>query len=45
MAYDWRQDAIACYMLALRMMALRKGSVQFKTLPEMYWQERHGVII
>lgn len=44
MAYDWRQDALACYMLALRMMALRKGAVRFKTLPEMYWQERHGVI-
>lgn len=44
MTYDWRADAIACYMLALRMMALRKGSVQFKTLLEMYYQERHGVI-
>lgn len=44
MAYDWQADAKACYELALRMIALRRGSRQFKTLPEMYWQEAHGVI-
>lgn len=44
MAYDWRADALACYMLALRMLALRKGSVRFQTIPEMYFQESHGVI-
>jgi hypothetical protein len=42
--YDWRKDAIDCYHLALRMIALRLGSRQFHTLPEMYWQESHGVI-
>lgn len=45
MAYDWRQDAINSYTLALRMIALRIGSARFKTLPEMYWQEAHGVIL
>jgi len=44
MIYDWRKDSLACYMLALRMIALRRGAVGFKTLPEMYWQESHGVI-
>lgn len=42
--YDWRKDAINCYTLALRMIALRIGSTRFKTIPEMYWQEQHGVI-
>lgn len=42
--YNWRKDAIDCYHLALRMIALRIGSRQFYTLPEMYWQESHGVI-
>jgi len=44
MTYDWRRDAIDCYTLALRMIALRLGVVRFKTIPEMYWQERSGVI-
>lgn len=44
MAYDWRADSIACYMLALRMLALRKGSVRFKTIPEMYLIEQWGGI-
>lgn len=44
MTYDWRADAIACYHLALRMKALAIGSMRFSTIPEMYWQERHGVI-
>lgn len=42
--YDWRVDAIRCYELALRMIALRLGSRRFHTLPEMYWQESQGVI-
>jgi hypothetical protein len=42
--YDWERDAIACYTLAIRMIALRIGSRQFQTIPEMYWQEQHGVI-
>lgn len=42
--YDWNADAIACYTLALRMIALRLGTRRFETIPEMYWQERHGVI-
>lgn len=44
MTYDWRQDALDCYHLALRMIALRLGVVRFETIPEMYWQEAHGVI-
>lgn len=44
MEYDWRADAIASWHLALRMMALACGSVQFKSLPELYWQESKGVI-
>jgi len=42
--YDWNADAVACYTLALRMIALRLGTRRFETIPEMYWQERHGVI-
>lgn len=33
--YDWQSDAIACYALALRMIALRIGSRRFETIPEM----------
>ena len=44
MTYDWRSDAMACYTLALRLVALRLGSRRFETIPEMYWCERHGVI-
>ena len=43
-AYNRQRDAIDCYHLALRMIALRLGSRRFETLPEMYWQESHGVI-
>ncbi len=42
--YDWKADAIASYTLALRMIALQIGTRRFATIPEMYWQERHGVI-
>jgi hypothetical protein len=42
--YDWQSDAKACYEYALRMIALRIGSRQFQSLPEMYWQEQHGNI-
>ena len=42
--YDWQKDAIDCYTLALRLIALRIGSVQFKTISEMYWQEAHGIV-
>ena len=44
MTYDWRKDGMDSYTLALRMIALRIGSIRFKTIPEMYYQERHGVI-
>lgn len=44
MTYDWQQDALASYTYALRMLALKIGSRRFETLPEMYWQESHGVI-
>ena len=44
MDYNWRTDAIACYMFAIRMIALRIGSRRFETIPEMYWQESHGTI-
>ena len=43
-SYDFRVDAIACYTLALRLIALRRGSARFKNISEMYWQESHGVI-
>jgi hypothetical protein len=42
--YDCKRDGIDSYHLALRMISLRIGSRRFETLPEMYWQERHGVI-
>jgi len=42
--YDYKRDGIDSYHLALRMISLRIGSRRFETLPEMYWQERHGVI-
>lgn len=42
--YDWERDAIKCYTLAIRMISLRIGARRFETLPEMYWQEQHGVI-
>lgn len=42
--YCWQTDAKACYELALRMISLRLGTRQFRTVAEMYWQERHGVI-
>lgn len=45
MAYDWNEDAKACYEYALRMIALRLGARRFSTIPEMYWQEAHGVIV
>lgn len=45
MTYDWRADALASYTYALRMKALAIGSIRFATLPEMYWQEHHGVIV
>ena len=44
MAYDWHQDALACFHLAIRLKALAIGSIRFQTIPEMYWQESHGVI-
>lgn len=44
MTYDWRKDAIDCYWLALRMIALRIGSAQFKTISEMYYIEQNGGI-
>jgi hypothetical protein len=44
MTYDWRKDSIECFHLALRLIALRRGAARFKTIPEMYWQEQHGVI-
>jgi hypothetical protein len=44
MTYDWRKDALDCYHLALRYMALKVGSIRPQTIPEMYWVERHGGI-
>jgi hypothetical protein len=44
LTYDWREDALDCYHLALHMLALKVGSKQFRTLPEMYWVERNGGI-
>jgi hypothetical protein len=42
--YDWRADSIGCFNLALRLIALRRGVIRFKTIPEMYWIEQHGGI-
>lgn len=44
MTYDWRADALASWHLAIRMMALACGSMQFATLPELYWIESKGGI-
>lgn len=42
--YDWVKDSKDCWALALRLIALRRGSILFRDIPEMYWQEAHGVI-
>ena len=44
MAYDWQQDSRGSWALAIRFMALRIGSRQFHTIPEMYYQESKGLI-
>lgn len=44
MTYDWRSDALASWHLAIRMMALACGSVQFKTCAELYFVESRGGI-
>jgi hypothetical protein len=43
-AYDWRKDALDCYHLALRLIALRRGAVRPATPCELYYAEMHGVI-
>ena len=44
-ATNWAsRDAYLSWAYAIRMMALRIGSRRFETLPEMYWQEQHGLI-
>ena len=43
-AYEWQQDAWGSWQYAMRMMALSVGSIRFQTIPELYWQEQHGVI-
>jgi len=44
LTYDAERNALDCYTLALRMMALRRGSRHFRTLWEMYWLEGQGLI-
>lgn len=44
MTYSWQEDFGNSYSLALRMMALRCGSVRFSTIWEMYFIEREGGI-
>lgn len=44
MTYCARTDGLESFTLALRMKSLAIGSRRFITIPEMYWQERHGVI-
>lgn len=44
MTYNWRTDSINCFNLALRLIALRRGSIRFQTIPEMYWIEQNGGI-
>jgi len=42
--YDFMDDFAASYTWALRMIALRCGSVRFSTIEEMYFIEREGGI-
>ena len=44
MTYSWQADFAASYTWALRMLALRCGSVRFSTIEEMYFIEREGGI-
>jgi len=44
MTYTWQADFAASYSWALRMIALRCGSVRFSTIEEMYFIEREGGI-
>lgn len=44
MNYNFMDDFGAGYALALRMMALRCGSLRFSTIWEMYFIEREGGI-
>jgi hypothetical protein len=42
--YNWRLDAYRCYLLAIRLKALRVGSIRPASPAEVYWQELHGQI-
>lgn len=44
MTYSWQEDFGNSYSLALRMLALRHGSVRFSTIYEMHWLEGQGLI-
>lgn len=44
MTYPFMDDFAAGYSLALRMMALRVGSVRAATCWEFYWCEKQGLI-
>ncbi len=44
MSYCWQSDFGDSYALALRMLALRHGSVRAATVWEMYWCEGQGLI-
>lgn len=44
MTYSWEADFGGSYTLALRMLALRHGSVRAATLYEQYWLESQGLI-
>lgn len=39
-----QRDGFESWVLAVRLIALRRGSVRPATPCEMYWQEMHGVI-
>lgn len=44
MTYSFMADFAASYTFALRMIALRIGSVRFSTIEEMYWLEGQGMV-
>lgn len=44
MTYCWQTDFGNSYAFALRMLALRHGSVRAATCWEMYWCEKEGLI-
>lgn len=44
MDYNWQQDAIECWRLAIRWQAIRGGHIRPQSVLEMYWAEAAGAI-